>query len=394
MDIRPFTSAALQKHLEEHILPFWMNRMPDELHGGFYGRIDGYNKTHQQADKGVILNTRILWTFAAAYRKLGNPAYFSTATQAFGYLTKYFVDPEYGGMYWMVDYRGNPEIQKKQVYAQSFAIYALAEYYLATRNEQSLDLAIGLFRLIEQHTWDSIHEGYIEAVDRNWKPLTDMRLSEKDLNAPKSMNTHLHILEAYTNFDRALKSEVLKGSLSRLILVMCEKFVRKDGHFSLFFSLDWKSLTSEYSFGHDIEGSWLIWDAMEVLGDKHYLREYRQLVLRMIRAALEGFDEDGGLMNEGEDDQVTDSDKHWWPQAETLVGLINAWQMTGDDFYYLNAEKVWQFIQSYLVDYENGEWFWRVNRKGVIIYEEDKAGPWKCPYHNGRAMLELMGRLV
>lgn len=376
-----------------NILEYWSNNMVDETHGGFYGRIDGINQLHDKAEKGVILNSRILWTFSAGSNLIPDQKYKKLADRAFSYFLDRFIDQEFGGVYWLVDFNGDPIAKKKQIYAQAFAIYGLTEYYKLTQEEKALSTSIDLFNSIEKHAFDPNKNGYFEALDQKWDPVDDVRLSEKDLNAKKTMNTHLHILEAYTNLYSVWKNEELRDKLKNLIEVMINLFVSSDNHFNLFYDENWKRLSKEISFGHDIEGSWLLVQAAEILGDKEALKKVQESAIGMVEASLEGMDEDGGLMNEGDQTGIIDSDKHWWPQAEALVGLINAWQMTKNLKYLELASKTWIFIINNIIDRENGEWFWKVAKDGVIDFEEDKAGPWKCPYHNGRAMMECIKRL-
>jgi cellobiose epimerase len=381
-------SGELLGELRNNILPYWSNRMVDNQFGGFYGRRDGLDVLDEFADKGIILNTRILWTFSQAAKQI-SPAYLPWAERAYAYLRLYFFDKEKGGVYWMLDYSGKPVGTKKQIYAQAFAIYALSEFYLASNENESLNLAIDLFRLIEKHSFDVKYNGYLEAFDRDWNLLEDLRLSDKDANEKKTMNTHLHVLEAYINLFRCWPDAQLGQQLKNLIVVFRDRIVNKNFHFDLFFDEQWNIKSTEISYGHDIEGSWLLYEAAEVLADQMLVKELQELSIQMVDTAIkQGLDSDGGLMNE-----ANDRDKHWWPQAEALVGFVNAWQLTGKDFYFHNTLKVWEFIQNKMIDRKNGEWYWRVNREGVVNFSEDKAGPWKCPYHNGRAMLELLKRL-
>ncbi len=385
------STDELHQVLEENILHYWMTRMVDHEHGGFYGRIDGRDQLYPRFHKSVILNTRILWTFSAAYRLTDRAAYKEMADWAFGYLTSQFEDKEHGGLHWMLDHTGLPVNSKKQVYAQSFGIYALSEYYQVNQDARSLELAKRLFHLIETNAFDSQHNGYIEALAKDWSPLEDVRLSEKDLNASKTMNTHLHILEGYTNLYRVWKSDYLREQLINLLQLMMSRFL-SNGHLHLFFDDEWKLLSDEISFGHDIEASWLMYEAAEVVGDESLMTTIKDTAIKMVEATMPGFDSDGGLMNEARGSIIFDTDKHWWPQAEALVGLTNAWELTGEDKYVNQMEKTWEFTKNHLID-ANGEWHWKVNRNGVVDLQEDKAGPWKCPYHNGRAMMEMIVRM-
>ena len=197
----------MQDVLEQNILRFWQTKMVDRENGGFYGRIDGHEVLHPEAEKGAILNARILWTFSAAYRVLGKPEYLETATYAKDYFIEHFIDHEYGGVYWSLDYKGNPLNTRKQFYAIGFALYGMSEYARATGDKEALDYALQLFDCIEQHALDPLYNGYIEAMTRDWQPIADMRLSELDANFPKSQNTHLHIIEPYANLYRVCQSE-------------------------------------------------------------------------------------------------------------------------------------------------------------------------------------------
>ncbi|WP_258101406.1 AGE family epimerase/isomerase [Marinoscillum pacificum] len=377
--------------LNDNILSFWSRKMVDPM-GGFYGRIDGQGKLHEQADKAVILNTRILWTYSAAYQITGNPKHKLMADRAYEYIAKYFIDFKNGGVFWSLDNQGQVVSDKKQTYAQAFAIYALSEYHKINEYKRAKDFCLRIFELMEEHTYDVLNNGYLEALNAQWGKLADVRLSDKDMNADKTMNTHLHVLEAYTNLYRIWPDQKLKGRLKNLIEVMLDRFVNDQGHFNLFFTDKWELLSHEISFGHDIEGAWLLCEATEVLGDEELIERVNQIAIKMTDAALKGLDTDGGLMNEAGPEGITDDDKHWWPQAEALVGLINAWQITGNEEYMVQMKRVWTFIRTYIMD-KDGEWHWKVNRHGDIDYQEDKAGPWKCPYHNGRAMIEIMNRL-
>lgn len=385
----PAFREELLHEVTNNILPYWMEKMVDEDNGGFFGRRDGYDNLVKDADKAVILNTRILWTFSSAARQLPGRNYERYAKRAFDYLVHHFIDHENGGVYWMLDFRGNPVQTKKQIYAQAFAIYALAEYHSATGDPGSLEHAKELFRLIEMHSFDFRLNGYLEAYDREWKLLEDLRLSDKDANEKKTMNTHLHVLEAYTTLYRVWRDKTLGDQLRNLIQIFSDKIIDRSFHFNLFFDERWNVRSSGISYGHDIEGSWLLHDAAKALGDNDLTNETERLSVRIIDVAMrEGVDQDGAVKNEADDPE-----RHWWPQAEALVGFVNCWQLTGQTSYLAAAFRVWKFIKTSVIDHQHGEWHWRLNEKGDVNYSEDKAGPWKCPYHNGRAMLELLQRL-
>jgi mannobiose 2-epimerase len=376
------------------IMTFWTESAVDDENGGFLGAIDGYGKTVENATKGAVLNARILWTFSAVYNYTKNEKYLQMAKRAFDYFANHFIDKKNGGVFWELSATGEPVNRRKQGYAQGFAIYGLSEYYRATGNEKSLLLAQELFWTLEKHFLDKENGGYIEALGEDWNELSDMRLSLKDANEPKSMNTHLHILEPYTNLYRCWKNPILEKSIRNLIRVFLDKIIdRSSAHFNLFFDIDWKVKSTAVSFGHDIEGSWLLAEAAEVLDDKLLVDEVNIRALRMVDATMhEGTDADGSLFNE-KDGEHWDTDKHWWPQAEAIIGYVNAWQITEEQKYIDEAEKVWNFIDLKMFDRTNGEWFWRVDKNGEPYIEEEKAGFWKCPYHNSRAIIEVCSRL-
>lgn len=389
--------SRLRSEFEEELhrsLLFWIRRMQDPVNNGFYGRIDGCNKLHPQADKAVILNTRILWTFSHIANFYPDQGYQEMAERAYNYLLQHFDDVDNGGVFWMVDQKGKPVNKRKQIYAQAFAIYAFSEYYALTRDEESLKKAIDIFQLIEKHSFDKDQNGYLEAFTESWEEIDDLRLSEKDANEKKTMNTHLHVLEAYTNLYRVWPNVILKKQLNNLIELFLTQFVQDKAHFGLFFNENWQLKSSEISYGHDIEGSWLLCEAAEVLDDNNLIEKCRANALSMVAAVLaKGVDHDGAILNEADEHGITDSDKHWWPQAEALVGFMNAFQINREQKYINALEANWTFIKNHLLDYENGEWHWKVDKSGKIQPTEDKAGPWKCPYHNSRAMMELIRRI-
>lgn len=393
--------ARILKHLKDemtvelkNILDYWSDRTVDHENGGFYGRINGKDELIPTHNKGSILNARILWAFSSAYRVLGNKEYLELAHRAKNYIIEHFWDRNLAGVFWMLDYNGNPVDKKKQIYAQAFAIYALTEYYKVTEDSEALDYAIWLFDLIEQYSYDKDKPGYFEAYSDDWILLEDLRLSEKDANEKKTMNTHLHILEAYTNLFRVWKDERLQHQLTNLIEIFIERIINhQTNSFDLFFDENWNPKSKETSFGHDIEGSWLLYEATEVLGNKELLKKVQDITIKMAaQVANNGIDADGAVLNEGQYGKIIDYDKHWWPQAEGIVGFINAWQLTNDPRHLTHAFNIWNFTKDKIIDNENGEWYFRVNRSGIPYTEEDKVGPWKCPYHNGRACLEIIER--
>ncbi len=390
--VLPTLKRELRHELTRNILPFWAGRTLDEVHGGFVGRIDGAHVVDARAPKSGILNARLLWTFSAALRALGEEACRPLADRACTELLGRFWDPVHGGVYWMLDHRGHLLDARKHIYGQAFALYGLSEYYRATGREDALRHAIALFRQIEHVAADRAHGGYIEAFSRDWVPLDDVRLSEKDADERKSMNTHLHVLEAYTTLYGIWPDPWLRERLEALLTLFLEVIIDPaSGHLHLFFDEDWTPRSAIVSYGHDIEASWLLLEAADVLGMAPVRERVRTAALRMARVTLaEGLDDDGGLFYEK--NGGLDTDKHWWPQAEALVGFLNAYQETGETDFLAAALRVWAFTRRSILD-ARGEWFGRVARDGTPYPEEDKVGPWKCPYHNARACLEGMRRI-
>ena len=390
--------GQFQKQVEQetkNIFNFWIDNAIDTENQGFYGEITNDLLINKEAEKGLILNSRILWAFSLAYRELEDQRYLEIADRAYDYLLQNFWDKEYAGMYWMLDCKGNVVNDRKQIYGQAFSIYALSEYYRAIAKEESLEQAIELFELIEKYSYDSENKGYIEACSREWNELEDLRLSEKDMNEKKSMNTHLHILEAYTNLFRVWKDERLEEQLKELIEVTIEYIIDSQTyHFILFFDEKWTSKSDLFSYGHDIEGSWLLYEAAEVLGDQELIEKVAEIAVKMAEVTYEeGLDEDWAVLYEGDPTGIIDSDKHWWPQAEAVVGFLNAYQLTGEDKYLEVAKNIWSFIEEKIIDQEHGEWFWMVSKEGIVSNKISKVNSWKGPYHNGRACFEIVNRL-
>ena len=393
--------AEVRAELEKDILPFWLERMQDPA-GGFYGQMDGNGRLMPDAPRGGILCARILWTFSAAYRVLGRPEYLDAARNAFSQIRDKFFDRELGGIYWSLNADGTPLDTKKQFYAIAFAIYGCAEFFRATGEEEALELAIKLWRSIEDHSLDSIKGGYIEACTRDWQPIADMRLSEKDRNDAKTMNTHLHILEGYTGLYRVWKDETLRRRLVDLCEIFMNRIVQPDGHLGLFFDEDWRSQSETVSYGHDIEASWLLCETADLLDDPALLARVRACCQRIATASLEGLQPDGSMIYEDHD-----TDRHWWVQAETVVGCLNQAHLppasfTGsqkkcspakapDGLWLERSIRCWEYIKSHLIA-PDGEWYWSIDAEGHPNTRDDRAGFWKCPYHNGRMCMEIIRR--
>lgn len=388
---------TFKKELEtelQSILQYWIKNAPDPLLNGFYGRINENNTPDPRAPKGSVLNARILWTFSAAYNRNPRPEYLIIAKRAYDFIRIYFTDKEYGGIYWTVDSKGHPLDTKNQVYAIAFVIYACSEYYQCKPDESVKKYAVDLYHLIQQHSYDALRGGYLEAFTREWKPIADLRLSEKDANEKKTMNTHLHILEAYSNLYRIWSDEHLKKNIEGLCQVFAKYiFNPHTKHLGLFFDENWTLKSSAISFGHDIEASWLLCEAAEVTGNKQLLAEMHKLAVDLAESVHQkGFDTDGGLWYEYDHNTLV-KEKHWWPQAEAMVGFFNAWQIAQHQPYLDRVLANWQYIKENIIDHQHREWYWGRYANNQIMPGQDKAGLWKCPYHNSRACMELIQRI-
>lgn len=383
----------LLQNLTKNILPYWINKSVDPK-GGFYGRIDGCDEIDVKAPKGAILNARILWSFAAAYRLTGDKQYLELATRARDYILDYFIDKEFGGVFWSLNADGSPFDTKKQFYAIGFTIYGMSEYARATGDKTALEVALQLFETIEKHSRDFKRGGYFEASKRNWDPIEDMRLSDKDENAAKTMNTHLHILEPYTNLLRLVPDNLkVREAVVSLINIFLDKIEDQNTHhLGLFFDENWERRDNEISYGHDIEASWLLLEAAMVVNDSELLEKTLSHTRKIAMAALEGRCHDGSMIYERHGNGHYDNEKHWWVQAENVVGQFYLWKFHGMKDMFDKALQSWRYIDEKIVDRENGEWFWS-RRGNEINRSEDKAGFWKCPYHNSRMCIEIINLL-
>lgn len=378
----------------ENILDYWIKFSVDKENGGFVGQRDHFNEEVRDASKGIILNTRILWTFSAVANYKGEKAgeLRSLADRAYGYLKKAFWDDIFGGVFWEVDAEGKPVNRRKQIYAQAFAVYALSEYYILSEDEEARELALELFELVEKYAREKEFNGYLEAFQEDWSPIADMRLSEKDKNSAKTMNTHLHVLEAYTTLYKITNSEAVKKALDNLIKLLLEKFYDPEiRHFRLFFDKEWNREGNIVSYGHDIEAIWLMIEAAKASGNEKLLTRTKEIAVPVAETFLEEAYVPGkGVINEKDlDSGEIDTDRHWWPHAEAMVGLEYTYQISGEKKFRNAIFDIWNFTRKHIVDHENGEWFFRIDKNNRPYVQEDKLGMWKCPYHNSRACIVL-----
>lgn len=377
------------------ILKYWIKNTPDLIQGGFIGQINEAGLTIAMADKGSVLNARILWSFSAAFNLTGDGIYLQYAERAFKYISSYFIDKQFGGVYWSVNYKGVKENPRKQIYATAFTIYGLAEYYRATRISNVLDIAVGLYKIVVEKSHDQQNGGYFEAFDQDWSPIEDLRLSQKDINVQKSMNTNLHILEAFSNLYSIWPDQDLKYHIRSLLTDFTEHIIHPDLNAQvLFFDNLWNPKSTTISYGHDIEASWLLLESGEITGEIDLIEQFKVQALKLATQALTGLDTDGGLFYEfepGRKQLITE--KHWWVQAEAMVGFFNAWEISNNQQFLDASLKSWQFTKQYILDKNQGEWFWGVGEDHLPMPGQDKVGIWKCPYHNTRACIELIRRI-
>jgi mannobiose 2-epimerase len=389
-------SQCVGEHLFGHILPFWCGPALDQKNGGWMAWLSNDLKPDRSQPKGLIVNSRILWAFSAVHDVRPEPVYFDMAARAFDFVMNKFWDAERGGAFWRLDDQGKVIDDSKKTYGQAFYIYALTEFHRVFGSPAALERAKELFELIESHAHDAKFGGYIEVCHRDWSEAgADARLSEKDMNEKKSMNNHLHVLEAYTNLFRVWPESRVAARLRELIEIFLTRILdARTKHLHHFFNSEWNVRSDTYTFGHDIEASWLLCEAAEELGDAKLLERVRAVALQMAEAVFnEGFGADGGLGYEGRDGQIVDDGRECWPQAEALVGFLNAFELSNNKAFFAAALQTWKFIDENLADRVHGEWFWRINPDGQPDKKLPKVSEWKGPYHATRACLETMRRL-
>lgn len=387
-----FSKESFQKELFSNILPYWFRLKPDR---SFVTALSNQNEPIPGTPLGLVMVSRLLWTYSRAYRLFGDESYAEMANHARNVMIDQFEDYENGGYFWSLDEAGTPLNTDKLCYGQAFSIYAFSEHFEATGNQDSLDRALSLFRILEEKAWDFEKDGYLESFNSDWTPLEKMKLGAEDLHAPKTMNNHLHLIEAFANLHRIAPSKETKETCRKTLRVIADRIILPDTpRFGLFYDMDWNLLDPVVSPGHDIEGSWLLWESAEIVGDHDLEAEFKTLSLGMAELVLQtGIDpQDHGIYNEFHLEHPSSQTKDWWPQAEGVVGFYNAYQLSGDVRFLEASKKTWNYIQNVFIDQEHGEWIWGVNANGEPLNKE-KAGPWKSAYHNGRACFEMITRL-
>lgn len=381
----------IKTHLEQKLIPFWAG-LKDEAYGGYYGYMDYDRNIHKTYEKSCILNSRILWFFSNAYMLLGTPVLKECAGHAYEFLKNNCIDAQYGGVFWSVTYDGKIKDATKHTYNQAFAVYALSSYYDAVKDADALALALSIRDLIEDTCADP--SGYREAFNRRFEPETNDKLSENGVLAEKTMNTLLHVFEAYTELYR-VSNDAKTGARIRFLLdLVAEKVYNPAlGRQEVFFDKDWNPLIDLYSYGHDIEAAWLIDRGLEILNDSAYTAKLAPITSTITQNIYSRAFVNHSLLNESENNTV-DPTRVWWVQAETVVGFVNAWQKKPEETFWLDsAKEVWDYIKTYLIDTREGsEWFWSVDPNGTPSHKPI-VEPWKCPYHNGRMCMEVIRRI-
>lgn len=386
MDIRELA----EEHLRKKLLPFW-EKLRDEENGGFYGYMDFDLNVDKKSVKGCILNSRILWFFSNAAMILNDPSLLAYADHAYQFMVDHCLDKENGGIYWSINFNGSPADTTKHTYNQAFAIYALSSYYDATKRQGAIAEAIKLMEMIEEKCTDEI--GYLEAFDREFSPVENDKLSENGVIAEKTMNTLLHVFEAYTELYRVTKNELAGKRLRFMMNTIAEKIYNPDKHRQeVFFDREMNSIIDLHSYGHDIETAWLVDRGLEVLGDKEMTEKLSPITRALTAQIYKRAYVNHSLLNECERG-VDNTSRIWWVQAEAVVGFYNGWQKTGENQYLAASEDIFKYIMENLVDPREGsEWYWELDENGKPTSKKPIVEPWKCPYHNGRMCMELIGR--
>ena len=376
----------VRAHLTERIIPFWKG-LRDEVNGGYIGLVDFDLTRHPEADKGCILNSRILWFFSETYRALGDETLLDEARHACAML-KRMTDATNGGVYWAMTADGRVADGTKHTYNQGFAIYALSAYYRASGDGEALARAMALFDVVETRCRDE--GGYLEAFTADWRPESNEKLSENGVMADRTMNTLLHVFEGYSGLYQATRDPAVGAALRQMLDIYADKvFDPVKNRQRVFFDYDYNELIDLHSYGHDIESSWLIDWGTGLLGDAALSARIADIDSRLAENIYQRAYRDHSLLNECERG-VDNTSRIWWVQAEAVLGFVNAWKKTGDEKYLDAAKDIWGYIEEKLTDARTGEWFWELDADGRPSSRKPIVEPWKCPYHNGRMCLKIM----
>lgn len=380
--------------LTGNLLPWWSRKTVDYVNGGFYGRVNSKDSVFADADKGGILNARILWTYSAAYRITKDTSYLRLATRAKDYNLKYFIDKEFGGAYFSLNAKGEPKNTLKQVYTNSFFIYGFAEYARATGDQESLEAAKAIFELFEKYALDKESNGYFEVFSRDWVRVRERMIGESSDKDEKTMNTSLHLMEAYANLYRVWPDPRMAERLRNMVELFLDKIIDKNTyHLINFLDRNWNRTSDVDSYGHDIECSWLLHEAASLLGDEQLLKRVEETSVKMAETVVEAIQPDGSIYYEK--DLATghiNKNRSWWAQVETIVGYFNAWEISGNEKFLDYSINCWNYTRDHFIDKVNGGWFINVDDNGKVGRGE-KAGHWVCPYHNGRMCMEIIERV-
>ena len=381
----------IKNELLNHIIPFW-DSLEDKTYGGFYGFMDNSLKLDKNAEKGVILHSRILWFYSNCYLTLKEEKYLEKAKGCYEFMAKYCVDRENGGVYWMMNADGSVKDDMKHTYCQAFFVYALSSYYDASKDKSALDLAMEIFNTIEEKCTDEV--AYLEAMSRTWELVENDALSENGLMADKTMNTTLHLLEAYTELYRVSKDEKVLARLKFQTGLFLDKiFYSEDDRLLVFFDKNLDVIGDIHSYGHDIEATWLLDRACDVMGDKELSEKVSAMNKRIVANIAKLAYKDGSLLNERDKTEIN-TWRIWWVQAEAVVGFMNGFERYGKSEYKEMSESIWNYIKNNIVDKrQGGEWYSQLDENGVPADFKAVVDPWKCPYHNGRMCLEIINRL-
>jgi len=381
----------IKNELLNHIVPFW-DSLEDKENGGFYGFMDNNLKLDKNAEKGVILHSRILWFYSNCYLTLKDEKYLEKAKGCYEFMNKYCVDRENGGVYWMMNADGTVKDDMKHTYCQAFFVYALSSYYDASKDESALALAMDIFNTIEEKCTDDV--AYLEAMSRTWEIVENDALSENGLMADKTMNTTLHLLEAYTELYRVSKNEKVLARLKFQTGLFLDKiFYAEDDRLLVFFDKNLDVIGDIHSYGHDIEATWLLDRACDVMGDKELSEKVSAMNERIVANIAKLAYRNGSLLNERDKTEIN-TWRIWWVQAEAVVGFMNGFERYDKSEYKEMSESIWNYIKNNIVDKrEGGEWYSQLDENGVPADFKAVVDPWKCPYHNGRMCLEIINRL-